>query len=62
MPRTPSTVVDVGFDIGPKLFAARKNAAEISAASGTKVWPHIRRAHWHTYWTGPRDQPAPEVR
>lgn len=57
-----STVVDVGFDIGPKLFAARKETSETSAESGKRVRSHIRRAHWHTYWTGPREQPTPDVR
>ncbi|QLY33951.1 hypothetical protein H0264_18495 [Nocardia huaxiensis] len=61
-PQAPSTVVDVGFDIGPKLFAARTHASEGSTGSGKRVRPHIRRAHWHTYWTGPRDQSTPEVR
>lgn len=22
--------------------------------------PHVRAAHWHTYWTGPRDAKFPE--
>ena len=22
--------------------------------------PHVRSAHWHTYWTGPRDASFPE--
>lgn len=26
-----------------------------SASSGRSVKPHLRRAHWHGFWTGPRD-------
>ncbi|WP_107656028.1 hypothetical protein [Nocardia suismassiliense] len=57
-----NTIVDMGFDIGPKLLAARKTATEQAGASGKAVRAHIRRAHWHTYWTGPRDQQVAEVR
>ncbi|OXR40244.1 hypothetical protein B7C42_07669 [Nocardia cerradoensis] len=56
------TVVDIGFDIGPKLFDARQAASETASESGRQVRPHIRRAHWHTYWTGPRDNPTADVR
>ncbi|MBF6065441.1 hypothetical protein IU500_34480 [Nocardia terpenica] len=62
VPGAASTVIDVGFDIGPKLFAARQAASAPSADSGKRVRPHIRRAHWHTYWTGPREQPTADVR
>ncbi|MEU4345451.1 hypothetical protein AB0H00_30070 [Nocardia sp. NPDC023852] len=58
----PPTVVDVGFDIGPKLFAARNGAATQSSGAGKPVRSHIRRAHWHTYWTGPQYQRIADVR
>ena len=47
-------MLDLGFDIGPKLFAARQRAARETTtdANGKIVRPHIRRAHWHTFWTG----------
>ncbi|WP_039824882.1 hypothetical protein [Nocardia testacea] len=58
-----TTVIDVGFDIGPKLSAARTPRAETAAApTGRAVRPHIRRAHWHTYWTGPWDVSTPHIR
>lgn len=50
-------VLDLGYDIGPKLLAARKasKSSGSSPATGKHVRTHLRRAHWHTYWTGPRD-------
>ncbi|WP_428400256.1 hypothetical protein [Nocardia fluminea] len=61
------TVVDLGFDVGPSLQAARQAATEDPGEhdGGTderRVRTHLRRAHWHTYWTGPRATPHPEVR
>ncbi|WP_431972535.1 hypothetical protein [Nocardia sp. bgisy134] len=59
----PNTVVDVGFDIGPKLHAASRDASATSSGeSGSRVRAHIRKAHWHTYWTGPKEQRVAEVR
>lgn len=58
------TVVDMGFDVGPSLDASRRSPSSESdsGAAGTgTVRAHLRRAHWHTYLTGPRDHP-PEVR
>jgi hypothetical protein len=58
-------VVDVGFDIGPRLFAARRaveQAARQAAPGERPVRPHWRRAHWHTYNTGSRTDPIPTLR
>ena len=33
---------------------------EDTPETGRTVRPHIRRAHWHTYWIGPRDAVYPE--
>ncbi|MFC9440751.1 hypothetical protein [Nocardia sp. NPDC057030] len=59
-----ATIIDVGFDVGPKLFAARRDTtySTSTAELGRSVRSHLRRAHWHTYLTGPRDQPTPVVR
>jgi len=45
---------DVGVRIGAALRQARSEAAE--AAGGTHAAPraHVRAAHWHSFWTGPR--------
>ncbi|MGV9838033.1 hypothetical protein ACWDUL_28065 [Nocardia niigatensis] len=58
------TVVDLGFDVGPVLHAARRAADSKAADAGTGggVRAHLRRAHWHTYWTGPRESQTPVVR
>lgn len=67
-PRQPSQpVIDLGFDIGPALHAARRTGhngtdSDSTALTTSNVRPHLRRAHWHTYWTGPRTNPTPEVR
>ncbi len=52
----------VGYRIGATLRLAdseketerEKSAGEKSHASPR---PHVRRAHWHSYWTGPRKEP-----
>ncbi|WP_157762802.1 hypothetical protein [Nocardia yamanashiensis] len=64
-PGEERTVVDLGFEIGPALLAARSipaAAGETSDREAGSVRAHLRRAHWHTYWTGPRQAPVPEVR
>lgn len=38
-----------GFSLGEKLRSARSQDGE---PTGNKQRPHVRRAHWHTYWTG----------
>lgn len=53
------------WDIGVRMGAALRKAKEYSSteAPGTsesakqraRPRPHYRRAHWHGYWTGPRD-------
>lgn len=50
---------DVAFRIGAALRRARADAEASPAGSGAgderrRVRAHYRRAHWHTYWTGPR--------
>lgn len=42
----------VGDALGEQL-RSYANSEEAQQRSGPK--PHIRRAHWHGYWTGPRD-------
>lgn len=43
----------VGKTIGEKLRQAKQQA---EGATRQGPAPHIRRAHWHGYWTGPRTQ------
>ena len=50
-PKTWEVAVRLGFAI------RRYYQAEQTTTAGTRAGPrpHIRRAHWHSYWTGPRD-------
>ena len=57
IPKHGATVHDCGLRMGAALDLARArrdDERDRGGASGT-VMPHIRRAHWHTFWTGPRD-------
>lgn len=53
---------DVGWRIGPALRTADEDLERQEAAAGDqqRPRPHVRRAHWHHYWTGRRtaDQPG----
>lgn len=57
VPEQPQ-VWEVAFRIGATLRAATA-AAAVSPGAGeggthASPRPHIRRAHWHSYWTGPK--------
>lgn len=51
-PPSQPTIWTVGTQIGELL---RRERTETLAA-GQTVRPHIRRGHWHGYWTGPRSE------
>lgn len=59
-PRRPSehvdhpTIWESGWHIGTALIESR-NANEMGEATHAQPRPHIRRAHFHHFWTGPRD-------
>ncbi|NLD15865.1 MAG: hypothetical protein GX665_12390 [Gammaproteobacteria bacterium] len=47
---------DVGVRIGAELRRSMSSAGTAgSEEAGRTVRPHMRRAHWHGFWTGPRD-------
>ena len=46
----------LGSKTGAMLRKARKEAFE-HEPTGRTVTPHIRKAHWHGFWTGPRKGP-----
>lgn len=46
----------VVWETGKKIGAALRQAQE-RGSSGRSPSGHVRRAHWHSYWTGPRDKP-----
>jgi hypothetical protein len=66
-PMQPS-VWDVGVRMGAVLRRARRQAEEgvkLEAGEGQRrksPRPHVRTAHWHGYWTGPRENQKFEVR
>lgn len=43
------------LNVGDATGEALRNAYQQTAPTGGRKSPHIRRAHWHGYWTGPRD-------
>jgi hypothetical protein len=55
VPETPQ-VWEVAFRIGATLRAAAASAAHSVPGDGSHASPrpHIRRAHWHHFWTGPK--------
>ena len=65
MPKEPQ-VWDVGVRVSNAIrnyknheqFAERETASMQGAHSSPR--PHVRSAHWHTYWVGPRDANFPD--
>lgn len=55
-------VWDVGVRIGAALRRAQQAAGESLGGTHASPKPHVRRAHWHTYWTGPRDNQEPQLK
>lgn len=59
IPSSPSQW-HVGYRLGAAFRQARERAqGEPPQSPGSNASPigHIRRAHWHTYWVGPRNEP-----
>lgn len=49
---------EVGYRIGAQIRAFEASTPSAGPdGSGSSVRPHVRKAHWHSFWTGPRDQP-----
>ncbi len=46
---------DVGIRIGSALRKYRRAVEDHQRGSHESPRPHVRRAHWHHFWTGPRD-------
>ena len=42
----------VGWHVGAALRRAREGHGGEYGTSGKRVRPHMRKAHWHLYWTG----------
>lgn len=43
------------WSVGKQLGEQLRKPAEPSETAGNKKSPHLRRAHWHGFWSGPRD-------
>lgn len=49
---------EVGYRLGAALKAAeQKEKGAEQGGTHASPRPHIRRAHWHSFWTGPQDMP-----
>ena len=60
-----NTQVAVGIRLGAmfRKCAASENQAQGSVFNpGNPMPPHIRRAHWHTYWVGKKSEQKPELK
>lgn len=59
------TTWDVGFRIGAALRRAKEEAEQAHEQAllirRSAKRPHIRRAHWHAFWHGPRTEPETRV-
>ena len=55
-PAAKPRVWEVGWRLGAALRIARARTPTQTGEGGSPR-PHIRRAHWHHYWTGPRNTP-----
>ena len=55
--RQSPQIWDVGVRIGATIREYLQKTGQDECASGRTLRPHIRRAHWHGYWTGPRNDP-----
>lgn len=56
-PPDQPVVWDVGVRMGAALRAAFHQREMDAEGTGTTVRPHVRRSHWHGYWTGPKATP-----
>lgn len=51
------TVWETGYRTGAVLRSSRSRISAERSGAHASPRPHFRRAHWHSYWTGPRDRP-----
>lgn len=60
--RSQANWYQVGYYIGSRLREYERVSYEDSQHSGGSVRPHIRRAHFHHYWVGPKTDRRLELR
>lgn len=58
-PAQKQTVHEVGYRISRWMREARASAERTAGTdeSGRQITPHIRRAHWHGFWSGKKSEP-----
>lgn len=63
-PPTQPALIEVGYRLGGMIRGAQDAKERLGhSPTGTTVAPHIRRAHWHTFWLGKADEERrPDVR
>lgn len=49
---------NVGRAVGEQLRKHNKNEGVVHEPTGRTVRTHLRRGHWHGFWTGPRKTPG----
>lgn len=54
-PADRNRIVDVGRELGAMLREGAVHGKP-GAPTGRSVRPHLRRGHWHGFWTGPRKE------
>ena len=54
-PADGPSVWETGYRVGARLRQAATSGP--GAGSHDSPRPHVRRAHWHTFWAGPRSRP-----
>lgn len=47
-------VWECGYRIGPVIRKAQESRSKEHGGTHASPRPHIRRAHWHSFWTGPK--------
>lgn len=61
-PPAEPTVWQTGYRMGAALKVAREQAADSASEEETagreSPVPHVRRAHWHAFWSGQRKSPT----
>jgi len=57
-PAARPTVWETGYRIGAALRGAWRDAGEPAGGTHARPRPHIRRAHWHGFWLGPKSRPG----
>jgi len=55
--RSQAIWYDVGYRIGAELRSYNRTKKDKQPHMGGTVRPHMRRAHWHHYWIGPKAGP-----